>query len=75
MKMIVVLFKFAESDDDAHFLALEQNILFWKTGLKLSKFLFKLSNLIMVSFGSGKLVKIPENSSAMQSVLLINNTQ
>ena len=39
------------------------------------KILFKLFNLITASFCFGKLVKISENVSVLQSVLLINGTE
>lgn len=43
------------------------------TVVKAIKFLFKLFNAIVASFCSGKLVKIPENVTAMQSFIFINN--
>ena len=39
------------------------------------KFLFKLFNLITFRFCFGKLVKISENASTLQSFLLTNNTE
>ena len=66
-------------NDDAHFFCYKLTINFLEKLIPdyqiCYKFSFRLLNLIMVIFCFAKSLKVPENSSAMQSFLFINYTE
>ena len=72
------LFKFVNFCDDVRFCFVPE-ISFFKILVpsfqSYMKILIKLFNLMMTDFSFGNLVKISENASGLQSVLLINKTE